>query len=119
MLVACLFVVNNLFSQLPAKGGWQTRVGTKAPGKINDWMTRVFNHPPYSDPYADVDSMSYVEFYRAFKNLTDNAPYADYTFYSGRFSENQVDANRKVLDYVFKNKRERRHHKRKKQTPSK
>jgi hypothetical protein len=29
------------------------------------------------------------------------------------------EANRKVLDYVFKKKRERRYHKRKKQTPSK
>lgn len=95
MLVACLFVVNNLYSQLPEKGDYKTRVGIKAPSKVQDWMPVIFNRPPYTDPYAEVDSLSYVEFYRAFKSLTDNAPYVDYTFYSGVFSEPQFDRNTK------------------------
>lgn len=99
MLVACLFVVNNLYSQLPEKGDYKTRVGIKAPTKVQDWMQVVFNRPPYTDPHAEVDSLSYVEFYRAFKSLADNAPYVDYTFYSGAFSEPQVDRNtNKVLE---------------------
>lgn len=95
MLVACLFVVNNLFSQLPEKGDYKTRVGIKAPAKVQDWMQVIFNRPPYTDPHAEVDSLSYVEFYRAFKSLADNAPYVDYTFYSGVFSEPQFDRNTK------------------------
>lgn len=95
MLVACLFVVNNLYSQLPEKGDYKTRVGIKAPAKVQDWMPVVFNRPPYTDPHAEVDSLSYVEFYRAFKSLADNAPYVDYTFYSGAFSEPQFDRNTK------------------------
>lgn len=87
MLVSCLFVVNNLFSQLPEKGDYKTRVGITAPSKVQDWMPVIFNRPPYTDPHAEVDSLSYVEFYRAFKSLVDNAPYIDYTFYSGAFSE--------------------------------
>lgn len=93
MLVSCLFVVNNLFSQLPEKGDYKTRVGITAPSKVQDWMPVIFNRPPYTDPHAEVDSLSYVEFYRAFKSLADNAPYVDYTFYSGAFSEPQVDRN--------------------------
>jgi hypothetical protein len=95
MLVSCLFVVNNLFSQLPEKGDYKTRVGITAPSKVQDWMPVIFNRPPYTDPHAEVDSLSYVEFYRAFKSLADNAPYVDYTFYSGAFSEPQVDRNTK------------------------
>ena len=86
ILISILFVSFTLHAQLPAKGDYKTRVGTKAPSKVQEWMPVIFNRPPYTDPYAEVDSMSYVEFYRAFKSLTDNAPYVDYTFYSGAFS---------------------------------
>ena len=99
MLVACLFVVDKSYSQLPEKGDYKTRVGIKAPAKVQDWMQVIFNRPPYIDPYAEVDSLSYVEFYRAFKSLADNAPYVDYTFYSGDFSEPQFDpVTKKTLE---------------------
>lgn len=76
-------------AQLPEKGDWRTRVGVKDPKRVAELMQDVFNKPPYSDPDVELDSLGYVNFYRSFSQLIDIAPYADYAFYNGAFSERQ------------------------------
>lgn len=82
--------VMSAYAQLPEKGDWRTRVGIKAPEQVPAFMQAVFNNPPYNDPFAPLDSLWYMSFYENYKKLTDYAPYADYTFYSGAFSETQT-----------------------------
>ena len=75
---------------MPEKGDWKTRVGIKAPEQVPALMHAVFNNPPYNDPFAPLDSLWYMSFYENYKKLTDYAPYADYAFYNGVFSEAQT-----------------------------
>lgn len=82
--------VMSAYAQLPEKGDWKTRVGIKAPEQVPALMQAVFNNPPLNDPFAPLDSLWYMSFYENYKKLTDYAPYADYTFYSGAFSETQT-----------------------------
>lgn len=99
VLAFLLFVaVMDCHAQLPEKGDYRSRVGIKAPGQVQSLMSAVFERPPYKDPFAPLDSTWYMDFYENFKKLTDYAPYADYAFYSGAFSETQtyIDQNRKA-----------------------
>lgn len=94
-----LFVaVMDCHAQLPEKGDYRSRVGIKAPGQVQSLVSAVFERPPYKDPFAPLDSTWYMDFYENFKKLTDYAPYADYAFYSGAFSETQryIDQNKKA-----------------------
>lgn len=100
IIVALLLFVAMMdcHSQLPEKGDYRSRVGIKAPGQVQSLMSAVFERPPYKDPFAPLDSAWYMDFYEKFKKLTDYAPYADYAFYSGAFSETQtyIDQNKKA-----------------------
>lgn len=100
IIVALLLFVAVMDSnaQLPEKGDWKTRVGVKAPKQVQSLVSAVFERPPYKDPFAPLDSTWYMDFYENFKKLTDYAPYADYAFYSGAFSETQryIDQNKKA-----------------------
>lgn len=98
VLAFLLFVaVMDCHAQLPEKGDYKSRVGIKAPRQVESLVNAVFERPPYKDPFAPLDSAWYMDFYEKFKKLTDYAPYADYAFYSGAFSETQtyIDQNKK------------------------
>lgn len=95
LVLMCVGILST-HAQLPEKGDYRTRVGIKAPNQIQYLMKEVFENPPFKDPFAPLDSLWHWRFYENFKKLTDYAPYADYTFYSGAFSETQT--------YIDKNK---------------
>lgn len=78
-------------AQLPEKGDWRTRVGVKDPKRVEELMQDVFNKPPYSDPNVKLDSLGYLNYFESFTRLINIAPYADYAFYSGAFSDRQRD----------------------------
>lgn len=86
-------------AQLPEKGDWKTRVGVKNPNKVSDLVWAVFENPPYNNANADLDSASFLKYYLSFGKLVDNAPYVDYTLYSGAFSEMQ--AGRKDFTSIY------------------
>lgn len=99
VLAFLLFIaVMDCHAQLPEKGDYRSRVGIKAPKQVQSLMSAVFERAPYKDPFAPLDSAWYMDFYEKFKKLTDYAPYADYAFYSGAFSETQtyIDQNKKA-----------------------
>ena len=102
LIIAYLLLVSQFvsFAQLPEKGDWHSRVGIKDPAAVETLMKAVFSSPLYKNPSSKLSSADYINFYAAFKKLTDLAPYADYTFYSGTLSEVQVD-NKTIYDRLL------------------
>lgn len=89
--IACLysfFVISAYnHAQLPEKGDWTTRVGIKNPAMVPDLHQKVFNHPPFYTPRKELTYSDYMEYYESFKKLADSAPYINWNFYGGKFSD--------------------------------
>lgn len=75
------------YAQLPEKGDWTTRVGIKNPAVVPDLHQKVFNHPPFYTPRKELTYSDYMEYYESFKKLADSAPYINWNFYGGKFSD--------------------------------
>lgn len=75
------------YAQLPEKGDWTTRVGIKNPAMVPDLHQKVFNHPPFYTPRKELTYSDYMEYYESFKKLADSAPYINWNFYGGKFSD--------------------------------
>lgn len=86
-----LFGTQNIAAQLPENGDWHSRVGTVAPKSVEALMQAVFNSPICKNPAANNKLQDYINFYTSFKKLSDIAPYVDYTFYSGYFTETEFE----------------------------
>lgn len=89
--IACLysfFVISAYnHAQLPEKGDWTTRVGIKNPAMVPDLHQKVFNHPPFYTPRKELTYSDYMVYYESFKKLADSAPYINWNFYGGKFSD--------------------------------
>lgn len=75
------------YAQLPEKGDWTTRVGIKNPAMVPDLHQKVFNHPPFYTPIKELTYSDYMVYYESFKKLADSAPYINWNFYGGKFSD--------------------------------
>lgn len=90
ILVCMLLSGLALQAQLPAKGDWQTRRGTKNPEKAGTLFQSFFSKE--TSPFFQEKKPVTLDFYRTFRELTDLAPYSDYVFYNGALfqGENSV-----------------------------
>lgn len=86
-----------LNAQLPEKGDWKTRLGTKDPTRAKFLFNDVVF--PKSSPIFNVNDIPTLGFYVQFREMLDLAPYCDYELYSGTlYEDNGTSLYKRLLD---------------------
>lgn len=83
-----------LYSQLPVKGDWTTRLGNDS-HLAKDARTlyhKIFQSPNSPVIRGNEDKSVGLDFYESFKRLDDIAPYCTYYFYNGYLFEERENA---------------------------
>lgn len=74
-------------AQLPETGGMESRVGVREPAIVPELYHKVFESAPFYTPKRELLYSDYMAYYESFKKLMDVAPYVDWNFYGGKFSD--------------------------------
>ena len=74
-------------AQLPETGGMESRVGVREPAIVPELYHKVFESAPFYTPKRELLYSDYMAYYESFKKLMDVAPYVDWNFYGGIFSD--------------------------------
>lgn len=79
-MLVCAISIN---AQLPEQGGFNTRVGTKDPKRVQGLVRNIFENPPFLPTDKKLTKDHFHRFYFSFRRLADIAPYVVYNFYNG------------------------------------